>query len=376
MERYYYLAPCHFGLESVLAGELRRMGAEDVQVSDGKVRFSGSLLLLARANLCLRTAERVFLLLGEFPANTFEELFEGTKALPWEDWIGSLDAFPVKGYAINSKLHSVPDCQSIVKKAVVERLKSHYHEHWFQETGAIHRVQFAVYKNQASLLLDTSGEGLHKRGYRKNANLAPIRETLAAGILDLARVKHYSTVYDPFCGSGTFLIESALRAANIPSGIHRKFAAEDWAQIPAEIWRQEREKGLDEIRKEIEFHGFGSDIDPQVISLCVANAKKAGVSSYLSFAQRGIEQFNPATQGGIVLCNPPYGERMLERTEAETIYQQMGKVMRPQQGFFYYIITPHERFERYFGRKADKKRKLYNGMMKCQLYQYFKGEKE
>ena len=374
MEKYYYLAPCHFGLESVLAGELRRMGAEEVQVSDGRVRFSGALALLARANLCLRTAERVFLLMGEFPAASFEQLFEGTKALPWEMWIDPLDAFPVKGHAISSKLHSVPDCQAIVKKAVVERLKSLYHIHWFQETGAVHRVQFAIHKDQASLLLDTSGDGLHKRGYRKNSKLAPIRETLAAGILDLARVKPFSMVYDPFCGSGTFLIESALRAANIPPGMHRTFAAEEWNQVPKAIWRQERELALDGIRTDIEFQGFGSDVDSQVVALSVANAKKAGVLSRLSFVQKGIEHFKPTTPKGIVLCNPPYGKRMLEQKEAERIYRSMGEVLLPRTDFSYYIISPHEHFEDYFGRKSDKKRKLYNGMLKCQLYQYFRGK--
>ena len=374
METYNYSAPCHFGLEKVLSGELKRMGAQDVRASDGKVRFSGPISLMAKANICLRTAERVFLELGEFPAHTFDQLFEGTKALPWEEWISSLDAFPVKGYAINSKLHSVPDCQSIVKKAVVERLKKKYNVHWFQETGAVHRVQFAIYKDVATLLLDTSGEGLHKRGYRKNSNVAPIRETLAAGILDIARVKHFSTVYDPFCGSGTFLIESALRAANIPPGINRAFSAENWDSVPKKIWKEEREAALSQVRQDIEFKGYGSDIDINAVLFSKTNAKKAGVFSNLYFTQKGIEEFSPSTEKGIVVCNPPYGERMLEQKQAEDIYKAMGRAFKFKDGFSYYIISPHEHFEEFFGKKADKKRKLYNGMIKCFLYQYFKGE--
>ena len=237
MEKLTFIAPCHFGLESVLAGELKRMDAQEVKADNGKVEFSGDFNILVRANICLRTAERVLIKLGEFTATSFEELFQGVKAIPLEDFIGKRDAFPVKGWSLNSKLYSVPDCQSIIKKACVERLKSHYKQDWFSETGSLHQIQFSILKDKVTIMLDTSGVGLHKRGYRQNSNDAPIKETLAAGIVDLARVKHYSMVCDPFCGSGTFLIESAMKAFNIPPGLRRKFISQDWGLVPENVWR-------------------------------------------------------------------------------------------------------------------------------------------
>ena len=364
--------PCHFGLESVLSGEVKRMGGENVTVVDGKVSFEGGFELLARANMGLRTAERVLIKLAEFRAESFEELFQGVKAAPLEEFIGVHDAFPVKGHSLNSQLHSVPDCQSIIKKAAVERLKERYHVSWFEETGPVHQLQFTILKDVVSLFLDTSGPGLHKRGYRKNSNDAPIKETLAAGIIDLAHVKPFSTVYDPFCGSGTFLIESATKALGIAPGLNRRFAAEKWDQIPEQVWAQERGRALDLIRRDAEFKAFGFDIDMQAIELSRDNAKKAGVLPRIRFAQGDISNFEPPEEKGIVICNPPYGERMLEIRQAEELYKKMGEVFAPNRGLSYYIISPHEEFERLFGRKADKRRKLYNGMIKCQLYMYFK----
>ncbi len=371
MTQLTYIAPCHFGLESVLAGELKRMDAQNVRADNGKVEFSGDYHLLARANICLRTAERVLIKLGSFHAETFEELFQGIKGLPLEDFIGKKDAFPVKGWSLNSKLHSIPDCQAIVKKAAVERLKACYGQEWFSETGPLHQLQFSILKDEVTCMLDTSGAGLHKRGYRQNSNDAPIKETLAAGIIDFARVKDYSKVQDPFCGSGTFLIEAATKALNIPPCLRRKFAAQSWGLFPESVWREERSRGLDLIKRDAEFFAYGCDLDKNAVELTKANAKKAGVLGRLSVITRDVRDFE-SHENRITFANPPYGERMLEKQQAEEIYKMMGRVFRRQEGNSYYIISPHENFERIFGRSADKRRKLYNGMLKCQLYMYFK----
>lgn len=371
MTELTYISPCHFGLESVLAGELKRMGANNVKADNGKVEFSGDFHLLARANICLRTAERVMIKLGSFRAQSFEELFQGVKAIPLEDFIGKRDAFPVKGWSLNSQLHSIPDCQSIVKKAAVERLKAHYKQEWFSETGSLHQLQFSILKDEVTIMLDTSGAGLHKRGYRQNSNEAPIKETLAAGIIDFARVKDYSRVCDPFCGSGTFLIEAATKALNIPPCLRRKFVAQDWGLFDETVWREERNRGLEGIKRDTEFVAWGSDIDRRAVELTRMNAKKAGVLSKISVTTQDVKNFLPKEKL-ITFANPPYGERMLEKQQAEEIYQTMGKVFTKAEGNSYYIISPHEKFERIFGRSADKRRKLYNGMLKCQLYMYFK----
>lgn len=373
LENLEFVCPCHFGIESVLSGEIKRMGAENIKTTDGRVQFSGGIEFLPRANLMLRTAERVLLKMGEFEANAFDELFEKTKSLPWENWIGKLDRFPVKGHSINSQLRSVPDCQAIIKKAVVDRLKQSYKINWFLETGCLYRIQFSIIKNVVSLYIDTSGEGLHKRGYRKNSAVAPIKETLACGIIDLAHVKPFSTVYDPFCGSGTFLIESALKAKNIAPGINRNFVSENWRQIGEDVWKNERLRAINLIRSDIDFCGIGLDIDEQAIELSLNNSKKAGVDSIINFKPKDIKTFSlNETETGIVLCNPPYGERLLEKKQAENIIKIMGKVFKKKKGWSYYIISPHKDFEKLFGRNCDKKRKLYNGMLKCNLFMYFK----
>lgn len=363
--------PCHFGLESVLKYEVNKIGGENISVKDGRVSFEGGFDMIARANIRLSTAERALIELAEFKAVTFEELFQGVKKIPLENFIGMKDAFPVKGHSLNSVLHSVPDCQSIVKKAAVERLKEKYRTGWFEETGAVHQLQFSIIKDNVIIYLDTSGAGLHKRGYRKNANSAPIKETLAAGIIDLARVRSSSRVCDPFCGSGTLLIEAAIKALNIPPGINRSFAAEKWECIDREIWREERRKAISLVNKNAEFEALGFDIDEEAVSLSIENAKKAGVKSRIRIDKADIRDYAPSP-GTITFCNPPYGERMLEIREAEQLYTEMGKVMNPSAENPCCIISPHEEFERFFGKKADKKRKLYNGMIKCDLYMYFK----
>ena len=344
--------PCHFGLESVLAYEIKKIGGENLTTTDGKISFDGGFDVLAKANLWIATGERVLIELGSFRAESFEQLFDGVMKLPLEDFIGREDAFPVKGHSLNSKLHSIPDCQKIIKKACVKRLEKAYGISYFEETAAKHQIQFAIHKDIATIYLDTSGVGLHKRGYRRNSNDAPIKETLAAGIVDLARVRADSVVVDPMCGSGTFLIESAYKALKVAPGLRRNFAAEQWSQIPETAWRNAR-------------------VDDMAVELTRNNAKKAGVGSKLTVKQQDISKYSQI-EGAITIVNPPYGERMLEIKEAEELYKKMGQRLCPSKENPCYIISPHEEFESFFGKKADKKRKLYNGMIKCNLYMYFK----
>lgn len=362
--------PCHFGLESVLKYEIMKIGGTDLRVSDGKISFMGDENIIARANICLSVAERVLIELAEFKAITFEELFQGVKKIELERYIGEKDAFPVKGSSLNSTLHSVPDCQSIIKKAAVERLKSKYGISWFEETGAAVQIKFTILKDVVSIYLDTSGIGLHKRGYRRNSNTAPIKETLAAGMIDLARVRPDSIVCDPFCGSGTILIESALKALRIAPGINRRFAAEKWSSLNSKLWREERARAIDNVDRTAKFQGIGFDIDDSAVALTLDNAHKAGIKSRLKVEQADITKF-VQPENSIVICNPPYGERMLELREAEDIYRKMGKVLGRGGGKSSYIISPHEQFESFFGANARKRRKLYNGMLKCQLFMYF-----
>ena len=371
MEKIRLCCPCHFGLESVLNFEIKRIGGENITVNDGKISFDGDFSVLAKANLWLSTAERVLIELSSFKVESFEDLFQGTKAIAWENYIGELDTFPVKtGYSLHSKLASIPDCQSIVKKAVVERLKEKYGITWFDESGPTHAIQFAIFKDIATIYLDTTGEGLHKRGYRRKSNDAPIKETLAAGIINLARVRSNSIVCDPMCGSGTFLIESAYKALHIAPGIRRNFQAQAWAQIPKEIWENARREAMESIDKVGTFHGYGSDIDSECADLTISNAKKGGVGSKISVEQCDIQNYK-SRSGAITICNPPYGERLLEIKQAEELYAKLGQKLHPSKDNPCYIISPHEDFERFFGKKADKRRKLYNGMIKCQLFMYY-----
>lgn len=372
MEQLNFCAPCLFGLEGIVADEMRRMGATAVTPQNGRVLFSGEDTLIARANIGSRCAERIQLHLGTFRATTFDQLFEGVKALPWERFIRVKDAFPVKGWSLNSALHSVPDCQSIVKKAIVERLKSCYRIGWFEETGATVQVQFSILKDEATLLIDTSGVGLHKRGYRRNAGGAPIKETLAAAIVDVTRTRFATRVIDPCCGSGTLLIEAALAARRVAPGVRRKFAAQATDWIPESVWQEERQAALQNQLPQKEFLGLGYDIDPEMVTLTVENAAKAGIGPLIRAAQRDLKDFVPDGECGTVLCNPPYGERLLDVQTAQALYRVMGKVFLPKAGWSYAIISPDEQFEKHFGRPADKRRKLYNGMLKCQLYIYYK----
>lgn len=367
-----FSVPCLLGLEGLVAQELRDMDAQNVEAKNGRVDFEGGMDMLARANICSRYGERILIRMGEFKAVTFEQLFQGVKNIPWEEWLSKYDAFPVKGYSLNSQLHSVSDCQAIIKKAVVERLKQKYQVQWFEESGAIHQIQFSIMKDTVTLFIDTSGTGLHKRGYRPAANTAPIKETLAAAMAELARVKHYHTLYDVTCGSGTILIEGAMKALNIAPGLRRAFISERFENIPAEIWRHERARATDLVIKDSDFMAYGSDIDMHSLEIARENARRAGVSMKIDLSRKNLKDFQRKSEKGTVICNPPYGERMLDIKAAEEIYRTMGKIFTPERGWAYYIISPDESFESCFGRRADKRRKLYNGMIKCQLYMYFK----
>ena len=368
---YKLCASCLFGLESVLSGELKRLGFEDISVTDGRVEFTADAEGIARANLNLRTAERVLIVLESFRAVTFQQLIDGAEKVPFEEYIGKKDAFPVKGWSLNSQLHSVPDCQSIIKKAAVKRLSRKYGVAWLEESGPTVQIQFSINKDIATIMLDTSGMALHKRGYRKVANLAPIRETLAAGILDIARIYPDTQLYDPFCGSGTFLIEAAYKAKNIAPGIYRRFAAEKWDSLPSKIWQTSREEAIEKIRKDIEFTAFGSDISQDSLEIAEANARRAGISGLIRLEKADVKNFTIPDRKSLVVTNPPYGERLMNGEDLTKLYQTMGNVFQPSQQTAYYIISSAEDFEQGFGRKANKKRKLYNGMLKCNLYQYF-----
>lgn len=372
MDKFNLVAPCIFGVESVAADEFRRMGFENVVTENGRVLLSGDSNMLARANICSRFAERILINMGEFEAQTFTELFDGVKNIAWENFIGRDDAFPVNGWSINSQLHSIPDCQSIIKKAIVERLKLKYNIARFSETGTEYKIRFSIHKNVVTMMIDTSGDGLHKRGYRRNSNEAPIKETLAAAMCDLARIFPDTKFFDPFCGSGTLLIESAMMAKNMAPGLMRYFAAERFSFLDEKIWREERTRAQDLIRQNIDFEAQGFDIDPKCVELTLANAKKAGVEKYVKATTGDIKNFRPLNDRCLTITNPPYGERLLDVKAAEELYKIMGERFVRDNGQKYYIISPHDEFEKHFGATADKRRKLYNGMLKCQLFMYFK----
>lgn len=371
---YTLVAPCFFGTEHTLSFEVKRLGAQNVKVTDGRVAFEGDAAMIAAANLNLRTAERVLLLLKTFPAATFDELFDGVYSIPWEELIPVDAQFPVKGSSLSSQLSSVPACQSIVKKAIVKRLQYGHKTTTLPETGALYKIRFALRKNVVEVMLDTSGDGLHKRGYRKNATLAPIKETLAAAIADLGRVRRDSLVQDPFCGSGTLVIEAAQKALNLAPGLRRRFAAEHFDFVPADIWAEQRQKALDEVRKDAAFEGIGYDIDPAAVALANANAKLAGVGDRCRFEVADVREFR-ALDNATVLTNPPYGERLGDASEAASLARTLGQVWQahPAQGL--YAITADAEFEQHFGKKAARRRKIYNGMIPCQLYMYFEQPK-
>ncbi|OQA49514.1 MAG: Ribosomal RNA large subunit methyltransferase L [Firmicutes bacterium ADurb.Bin300] len=367
-----FVIPCLLGVEGIISQELKSLGAENITTENGRVLFSGDEYMLARVNICSHFAQRLGILIGSFKAQSFEELFVGTKALPWEEWIGREDAFPVKGYSLKSALFSIRDCQSIIKKAVAKRLEEKFKLSWFNETGPIHQIQFSIMNDIVSLIIDTSGPGLHKRGYRPVASAAPIKETLAAAICSLAKVKHYHTLYDPMCGSGTLIIEGALLAHNIAPNQNRNFSAQRFSVLPKDIWKHEEERAKSLIKKNTDFIGFGSDIDKNAVDIARSCATAVPLKGKLNFEVCDLKDFKPKSERGTIVCNPPYGERLLDADKARSLYRIMGEKFVRKHGWSYYIITPDEDFEVIFGRSADKRRKLYNGMIKCQLYMYFK----
>ena len=362
--------PCLLGLEGPIADELKRLKLSDVHSENGRVYFKGGAEAIAKANINLRIGERVLVELGRFEARSFDELFEKTKALPWEMLIPRDAAFPVKGYSLNSKLFSVSDCQKIIKKAVVERLKSVYGIEWFDETAETYQIQFSIMKDVASLCIDTSGAGLHKRGYRPAHNAAPLKETMAAAMVTLSRYRGREDFCDPFCGSGTIPIEAALIAKNRAPGIDRRFSAMAWRSLDGSVWNAAREEA-----RSREFHGdyriVGADIDPNALAIARENAERAGVADIVRFEKADATKFDRKTENGIIVTNPPYGERIMEKQEAETLYRLFGEAWRKTENWKLYLLSSHTEFERTFGKTADKKRKLYNGMIKCDLFMYF-----
>lgn len=365
-----FCAPCIFGLEGICANEFRFLGLENVRAENGRVLFDGDFSSMARANINSRYAERIQVLLAEFRATTFNELFERVKAIRWADFIGMSDAFPVKGSCLNSKLMSVPDCQKIIKKAIVQSLSERYMLSWFEETGAPRQVQFLIMNDRVSILLDTSGSGLHKRGYRAQSNEAPIKETLAAAMAELAGVRPSHYVVDPMCGSGTILIEAAMKALRIAPGLNRSFAAERWSCVPDGVFEQERERAKENINRDCAFHAEGYDIDGAALDVAKSNAEKAGVADRVTFSKRDVRDFELPEGYCTVITNPPYGERLLDLHAAEELYAVMGERFKKESGKRYTIITPDDDFEKIFGRRADKRRKTYNGTLKCQIYIY------
>ena len=362
--------PCLLGLESLVADELRRLNMQNVRAENGRVHCNGTAADIARLNINLRCGARVLMELGSFPAATFDQLFEGVRALPWEDYIPRDGEFPVKGYSLNSTLHSVPACQAIVKKAAARRLGTAYGCETLPETGSRYQLQFAIIKDQASLYLDTSGEGLYKRGYRAQNMGAPLRETLAAALVTLSRYRGKDPFCDPFCGSGTIPIEAALIAKNRAPGLDRRFAAQRWKNLPSAIWSQAADEAMDK-----EFHGrydiWGGDIDPAAVELARHNAELAGVEDCVRFEVADAGQFHRDSEYGQLVCNPPYGERLLEKQEAEAVYRSFGAALRDlPPKWRVVVLSSHTEFERCFGRPADKKQKLYNGMIKCDAFLY------
>ena len=344
------------------------------RVGDGRLTFAGGPEMIAAANLNLRTVERVMLLLNTYPASTFDELFDGVYSIPWEELLPADAAFPVTGSSLNSQLTSVPACQSIIKKAVVKRLMNKHHTSVLPETGAEYKIRFMLRKNVCEIMLDTTGEGLHKRGYRRNAMEAPIRETLAATIADLGRVRRDSLVEDPFCGSGTLLIEAAQKAMNIAPGLKRRFAAERYSFVPASLWAEQRQKALAESKLDVGFEAFGYDIDPAAVALANANAKLAGVEKRCHFEVADVADF-AAKPEAIVLTNPPYGERMNTIEGAAKLARTLGQQMAEHPCAGLYAITADMEFESHYGKRANKRRKMYNGMIPCQLYMYYEAPK-
>ncbi len=369
MKNMQLIVPCLFGLEGLAGDELKRMNMENVRVEDRRVLFTGDENALAKANICLRTGERVMVVLAQFQAKSFEELFQGVLHTNLEDYIPKDGQFPVKGHCLNSQLMSTSDCQAIIKKAASRRLGEKSGVSWLPETGVKFQLHFTILNDQVTLSLDTSGQGLHKRGYRAVGNDAPLHETLAAGMIQLTRFRGREYFWDPFCGSGTIPIEAALIAKNRAPGLNRHFAAEEYPWMPQSAWELAKEEAKDK-----EFNGkyriMGSDNDPACVSLAFANARKAGVADSVTFQDGDATKMSLPCDSGILVCNPPYGERMMEQSSAQRLYSALGRHLKFANDWKQFVITSEPEFEHYFGRRADKKRKFYNGKIKCDYYMF------
>ena len=368
------VATCLFGLEHLLGEEIDALGYERISTINGRVTFLGDEQAVALSNVFLRYAERVYISLGSFRAESFDALFEGTRALPWADFLGRNDAFPVTGHSIHSALHSIPDCQAIIKKAIVRSTSERYGITVFPEDGIKYRVEFFILNDEANLMIETSGEPLHKRGYRRESNAAPIRETLAAAIVTTSRPREDVLLWDPMCGSGTIAIEAAMKMRNIAPGMRRHFAAEAFPFIPSRLWQDAKEEAMEGIVKS-DFEAFASDIDEDCLRITKDNAYRAGVLNSLKVFKQDARRITTQGRRGTIVTNPPYGERLGEISDVESLYRDIGRTFRSLEPWQAYIITSHEGFERLYGRRADKVKKLYNGMIPCYLYQFFKNKK-
>ena len=372
MQTYELIAPCHFGLEAVLKREIYDLGYEITRVEDGRVTFTGYAEAICRAKRFLRTAERVLIQVGRFTATTFDELFEGTRALPWEEYLPKDARFWVKkASSIKSKLFSPSDIQSIVKKAIVERMKGHFEVTWFSEDGADYPLRVFLMKDEVTVTLDTTGDSLHKRGYRTMAGAAPLSETLAASLIMLTPWHADRILVDPFCGSGTFPIEAAMMAANIAPGMNRDFLSQEWSNlVPKKVWYEAVEEAQDLVDMDVETSIQGYDIDENVIAIARENARRAGVDKLIHFQRRPVAELNHSKKYGFIITNPPYGERLEDKKDLPELYRQIGEAYERLDDWSMYLITSYEDAERYIGKKADKNRKLYNGMIRTYFYQF------
>lgn len=374
MDTLTLIATSTFGLESVVARELEQLGYENPRVEDGKVRFQGTVRDIARCNLWLRSSDRVVIEMDCFEATDFDVLFERTKDIPWEEWIAVDAKFPVTGKSVHSKLSATPSCQKTVKKAIVERLRKTYNRHWFEETGAEYKVDIHLFKDTASITLDTSGPGLHKRGYRDLQGLAPIKETLAAGMLLLSFWKPGRPFMDPFCGTGTIPIEAAMIGLNMAPGINRSFVCEDWPQIPRGLWKDVRAEASDLRRSTLSVPIVGSDIDRKTCKKAERHVRLAGVSGSVQILHRAFEDIEIERDYGVIVTNPPYAERIGTAPEVDELYREMGRTLAHLKTWSIYVLTSNQEFEKLYGEEADRRRKLYNGRIPCTYFQYV-GEK-
>lgn len=372
MTQYNLIATTTFGMEGVVKNEIKNLGFNDLEVSNGKVEFQGNEKDICRANLWLRSAERVQIKVGEFNATDFDQLYEETKRLPW-DWFLTEDAeFPVSGKSVKSELHHVPTCQSIVKKAIVDNLKERYNTSWFAEDGPSYKIEVALYKDTATLTIDTSGRGLHKRGYRELSSPAPLQETIASGMIQLSKWEPDRILIDPFSGSGTIPIEAAIRAKNIPPGLNRNFDFETWHLIKDEDWQGVKKEAKSLIKDDLEPRLIaGYDNDQEMVTMGRYHAEKAAVDDIIHFQQKDFKEFSTKRKYGMIITNPPYGMRMSDQSKIEKLYKKMGEKLLPLDTWSFYILTAYQKFEKVFGKEASKRRKLYNGGIKVDYYQYY-----